>query len=154
MSYMPPPSSEETYSSGSTRSPLAPRPVSFFEAVSLYYSNYANFSGRASRSEYWFVALYSFIFGIGFSVLALSTGTIDPYTGAPQGNGLVSAIYWIWILVNFIPSLSVLWRRLHDVNKSGGYAFMVLIPFIGWIFVLIALVKEGDLHENRFGPAS
>jgi uncharacterized membrane protein YhaH (DUF805 family) len=135
-------------------SPLAPQKVGFSEAIKLYYSNYANFSGRASRSEYWFVSLYSAIVAVPLYILAFSSGSIDPYTGVAQPNGMWMGLIGLWFLVNFIPSLSVLWRRLHDVNKSGGYYFIALIPLVGAILVLIALCTEGDAQQNRFGPAS
>jgi len=60
----------------------------------------------------------------------------------------------LWGLVNLIPNLAINWRRLHDVNKSGGYYFMLLIPIVGVILVLIALCTDSDAQQNRFGPAA
>jgi len=150
MTFMPPPVPDQT----STGSPLAPRKVSFGEAISRFYGNYANFSGRASRSEYWFVALYSLLVTIPFYVLAISTGSTDPYTGVAQPNGMWTGFIGLWGLVNLIPNLAINWRRLHDVNKSGGYYFMLLIPIVGVILVLIALCTDSDAQQNRFGPAA
>jgi len=150
MTYMPPPVTNQV----PTGSPLAPRKVTFGEAVSRFYGNYANFSGRASRSEYWFVSLYSAIVAIPLYVMAFSTGTVDPYTGIAQPNGIWTGLIGLWFLVNFIPNLAILWRRLHDVNRSGGYYFMLLIPIVGAILVLIALCTDSDAQQNRFGPAA
>ena len=135
MSFTPPPPSpfDPIATPSISGSPLAPRKVTFGEAISLFYRNYANFSGRASRSEYWFVALYSLLAGFVFTFVGLS---------------------WILFLVNFIPGLALLVRRLHDTNRSGGYAFFLLLPLIGAIVILVLLCTSSDESDNRFGPAS
>jgi uncharacterized membrane protein YhaH (DUF805 family) len=147
MTFMPPPVAEQT------GSPLAPRKVSFSEAVARFYGNYSNLSGRASRSEYWFATLYTSIVGLPLNMLAWSTGTVDPDTGVPSPNPMWMAIAGLWFLAHLVPTIAVLWRRLHDVNRSGGYYFWAFIPF-GAIFVLVRLCSQGDPQENRFGPAA
>ena len=147
MSFMPAPPDMSTESS-----PLAPRKVSFGEAISSFYKNYANFSGRASRSEFWYVALFSAIVGGPLYILAYSTGTTDYYTGVPQPNGFWLTLYFLFVLANFIPNLALTWRRLHDVDKSGGYYFILLIPIVGAILLLIALCTDTKPSDNRFGP--
>jgi len=148
MTLMPPPVTDQA----PTGSPLAPRKVSFGQAISRFYGNYANFSGRASRSEYWFAWLYSSL--VGLPLYRLAFPSIDPDTGLPIPNMLWLGIMSLWFLANLVPSLAVLWRRFHDVNKSGGYYFMALIPIVGAILVLIALCKDSDAQQNRFGPAA
>jgi uncharacterized membrane protein YhaH (DUF805 family) len=148
MTFMPP----SMPAAASTGSPLAPRKVSFGQAISRFYGNYANFSGRASRSEYWFVWLYSALIGLPLSRLAFPS--VDPATGYPIANQMWLGIMSLWFLANLVPSLAVLWRRFHDVNKSGGYYFMALIPIVGAILVLIALCTDSDAQQNRFGPAA
>ena len=54
-------------------------------------------------------------------------------------------------LALLIPSLAVTVRRLHDIGKGGGWIFISLIPFIGAIWLLILLIMQGELDENRFG---
>ncbi len=74
--------------------------------------NYADFSGRARRKEYWFFVLFSFI-------VAVILGLIDGLTGSyiPElGVGILGGIY---LLAMFVPSISVTVRRLHDIDKSG-----------------------------------
>ncbi|MDH6239656.1 DUF805 domain-containing protein [Aurantimicrobium minutum] len=51
-----------------------------------------------------------------------------------------------------LPSLGYGIRRLHDINKSGWFLLFILIPFVGWIFLLVWLVKDSDPGDNRFGP--
>ena len=137
-----------------TGSELAPRKVSFGQAISRFYANYANFKGRASRSEYWFVVLYSFIVQAPLYLLATSTGTTDPFTGVVQPNGSIMFVILIFVIANLIPSLAVAVRRMHDVNKSGAILFLALIPLIGGILLLVFAATEGTPSDNQYGPAS
>jgi len=100
---------------------------------------YADFNGRARRTEYWIFVLFNIIFSIAAGVLDSLFGT----------HGLFSGIY---ALAVFIPSLAVSVRRLHDVNKSGWMILILLIPLIGIIWFLILTVTEGTPGENQYGP--
>jgi uncharacterized membrane protein YhaH (DUF805 family) len=55
-------------------------------------------------------------------------------------------------LATLVPSIAVGARRLHDVNKSGWWQLLVIVPVVGWIILLIWVIKKGDEGENRFGP--
>ena len=99
--------------------------------------NYANFSGRARRSEYWYFILFNLIVGI---VL----GIIDYIIGFEILGNLYS-------LAMLIPSLAVSVRRLHDVGKSGWFYLLVLLPIIGWIWLLVLFATEGDNGTNEYG---
>ena len=101
--------------------------------------NYANFNGRASRQEYWMYNLFIFIFTI-------VVGFIDGFLSL----GFLSLLYVLAIL---IPGLAVLVRRLHDVNKSGWWFFIIFIPIIGTIWMLILLCTDGNPGENSYGPS-
>ena len=101
--------------------------------------NYANFNGRASRQEYWMFILFNFIFTI-------VVGFIDGFLSL----GFLSLLYLLAIL---IPGLAVLVRRLHDVNKSGWWLFIGLIPIIGAIWLLILLCTDSNPGENNYGPS-
>ena len=101
--------------------------------------NYANFNGRASRQEYWMFILFNFIFTI-------VVGFIDGFLSL----GFLSLLYVLAIL---IPGLAVLVRRLHDVNKSGWWFFIIFIPIIGAIWMLILLCTDGNPGENSYGPS-
>ena len=101
--------------------------------------NYANFSGRARRSEYWYFVLTNFIFMIALFILGM----------------LVNAefiLYVLYSLALFIPGLAVAVRRLHDVGKSGWFYLISLIPLIGPIWLLILFFTEGDNGPNEYGP--
>lgn len=118
--------------------------MSFGDAFKSYFKNYANFNGRARRSEFWFASLGIFIISLVLSTLA---SAID---GA-SNVGLFTVVYYLWAIALFIPSLAITVRRLHDVNKSGGYYFMVLIPLVGAILLLVEMVRDSQPGPNRFG---
>lgn len=106
---------------------------------------YAVFSGRARRKEYWMYILFNFL----TLVVAAILDNVLGFTMAPLPYG---AIYLIVALGTFLPSLSVLVRRLHDVGKGGGWVFIALIPIVGSIWLLVLLCTEGQAGENKFGP--
>ena len=121
--------------------------MSFVDAIKSYFQNYANFKGRARRSEFWWVALFTTLVSAGLSILF--PGTVMELNGvAFQQN---SPIVSLWSLATLVPSLAITWRRLHDVSKSGPYFFFVLIPLAGAIMLLIQLVKDSTPGANTFG---
>ena len=96
--------------------------------------NYANFSGRASRSEYWYFLLVNIL--VTF-IITLLFGE----------SGIISKIY---TLIIFIPSLAVSIRRLHDIDKSGWWVCLGFVPLLNLILLYWAC-KESTVGENRFG---
>jgi len=121
------------------------------QAVTRFFKKYATFSGRASRSEYWWWALVYFI------VTGVLTGLT--YTGTSfTENGMVTGpLYWVFIVLSsawglavIIPNLALLWRRLHDTNRPGGWFFLVLIPFVGGIILLVFVLLPSDPAGARF----
>jgi len=99
-------------------------------AISTCLSKYATFSGRASRSEYWFFVLFTAI--VGFI-----SGIIAGVGGSDVLGYAIQAAFWI-------PGLAVSIRRMHDVDKSGWF---VLVPIYGFILS----VTPGTVGSNRFG---
>lgn len=95
---------------------------------------YAVFSGRARRKEYWMFVLFSFIITI---ILVIMEGTNQSSNGGSIAN--------IYELATLIPSIAVAVRRMHDVGKSGWF---ILIP----IYNLVLLLTEGDKGSNDYGP--
>jgi uncharacterized membrane protein YhaH (DUF805 family) len=84
---------------------------------------------------------------IGVSIVA--PGSVEHVNGFDVQQA--SPLSNLWSLATLLPTLSITWRRLHDVNKSGGWFFFIFLPIVGWILLLIQLVKEGDADANRFG---
>lgn len=107
--------------------------------------NYVTFTGRARRSEYWYFNLFNLI----FLVLAAALDNILNLTISPLPYGVFYCLYGLFI---FLPSLSVQVRRLHDVNKSGWFILIGLIPLIGAIWLLILYCTEGTEGDNEYGP--
>lgn len=107
--------------------------------------NYATFTGRARRSEYWFFTLFYFI----FLVLAV---ILDNLLGITIEDTGIGPLYFISILAMIIPGLAVTVRRLHDVGKSGWFYFIVLIPIIGSIWLLVLMATDGMPGRNQYGP--
>ena len=99
---------------------------------------YADFSGRARRTEYWMFVLFNVIISM---VLAI----IDNFAG----TGFLGLIYSLAV---FIPGLAVCVRRLHDIGKSGWNYLIGLIPIIGFIILLVWFCKEGERQSNAWGP--
>jgi uncharacterized membrane protein YhaH (DUF805 family) len=131
--------------------------ATFGQAIGRYFRKYAVFSGRASLSEYWWVALLQAIISIVIFVVAVVVGaagvTIDPNTGVAHmgpGYGIVVAISTVWSLATLLPSLGLAWRRLHDGNRPGPLWFLVLIPFLGALLVLIFMLFNSDPAGARF----
>jgi uncharacterized membrane protein YhaH (DUF805 family) len=106
--------------------------------------NYAVFSGRARRKEYW----YFFLFNL---IIIMILTSIDHGTwlfSQTYRMGLLSSIY---SLVVFIPSLAVLVRRLHDTGRSAWWLLLALIPIIGSIVLLIFAALDSDPGPNEYG---
>ncbi len=109
--------------------------------------NYANFTGRARRAEYWYFALMNFILIIPFYVIGLIGILNDNTTLSVMGMGL----YGIVVLATIVPTLAVSARRLHDINKSGWFYLFVFIPLIGGILILVWFFTDGDRFTNNYG---
>ena len=110
--------------------------------------NYANFNGRASRSEYWWLFLFQMLVFIPASILDGVTGIalIDAGFGVTYGP-----FYILSLLGLFLPALSAGVRRLHDSGRSGWWYFIWLVPCVGPIILLVFLIQDGQPHPNDYG---
>jgi len=113
---------------------------------------YCQFSGRASRSEFWFFVLAEFLLYLVYEVLGFLVGFVLASAGDVGliVAGAVCVIFIIIMLALILPYLSVLVRRLHDTGRSGWWFFISWIPFIGsiWLLVLLCLESTGP---NQYG---
>jgi len=104
--------------------------MTFGESISTCFSKYATFDGRATRSEYWWFALFTFLVSV---ILGMISET-------------ASGVFSLAVL---LPSLAVGARRLHDTDRSGWFLLLWLLPIVGWIVVLFFAVQESK-EPNRF----
>lgn len=108
---------------------------------------YTVFSGRARRKEFWMFFLFSTIISI---ILALT----DEFMGwnfdlDGENIGYLSTLYYVAVIV---PYLAVIFRRLHDTDRSGWWILIAFIPLVGVIVLLVFLILKGNEGDNRFGP--
>jgi uncharacterized membrane protein YhaH (DUF805 family) len=118
--------------------------MGFGQAIATCFRKYAVFSGRASRSEYWFWRLFELLLYIGMIAL-----------DAFAFRGSMNVFLVIAVLIMLLPSLAATVRRLHDADKRGWWIFIWLVPF-GPIILVVMLCLRGTEGANRFGmgPAS
>ncbi|MDE6785774.1 MAG: DUF805 domain-containing protein, partial [Muribaculaceae bacterium] len=117
------------------------RQVTFKEAVERALKvNYCNFSGRASRSEFWWFQLFAFILGIVVEIVFCWNQNVMSVASAVVGLALL------------LPNLGLDVRRLHDIGKSGWWIFISLVPIVGWILLLVWYCKDSQMEPNEYGP--
>jgi len=105
---------------------------------------YADFSGRARRKEYWMFVLFNSLFAIVALIL-------DNILGLTIGKLPYGVFYSLYGLAVLIPGLAVSVRRLHDVGKSGWMYFIGLIPLIGAIWLLVLFCYDSQQGNNKWG---
>jgi uncharacterized membrane protein YhaH (DUF805 family) len=142
--------------------------MGFVEASKTVFSKYATFSGRATRPEYWYFALFAFLTNLAATLVDLALGT---HFGNGRGSGAFSSITSLALM---IPHLAVGFRRLHDTEHSGwwlggiflsavvaGLTIVFLKPLGAILFVvlgiltlllLIWLCSAGTPGPNNYGP--
>lgn len=101
---------------------------------------YATFSGRATRSEYWYFILFYYL-------VAFCLGLIIGMTGSDFSMAITLFI----CIPLFIPSIAVAVRRLHDTGRSGWWYFICFVPYIGGIVLFIFFCLKSD-DDNKYGP--
>ena len=120
--------------------------MSFMDAVKSSFQQYVGFSGRATRSEFWFFYLSFVVASMGMLVLTIvSAFVLDALMG------LMGLLSMVTTLAFFLPSLSVTVRRLHDLGKSGWMFLVVLIPLAGLILLLVWCISDGEAFDNAYG---
>ena len=113
--------------------------MSFSDAIRMSMANYSNFSGRSRRSEYWYFHLF---------VALAYTAVIVVCMSRPALGGLLALVGVVALVV---PSVAVNVRRLHDIDHSGWWIWIGVVPLIGPILLLIWHCTPGTVGSNRFG---
>lgn len=128
----------------------------FPAAVKRFFKKYATFSGRASRSEYWWWTLVSVAVGIITNILlsaSMTTMTTASSATPPTlGPGAIVGmiVIGVWTLATLVPSLALTVRRLHDVNMSGWLVLIGLVPFLGGLALLVFMILQSNPAGQRF----
>ncbi len=119
----------------------------FIGAVKSCLSKYGDFSGRAPRAELWWWVLFVLLLDIGASLIGVALDS-----GAEGGHVYVMVLRGLASLAVLLPGLAVAVRRLHDIDKSGWWLLIGIIPFFGALVLLIFYCLPGMRGANRFGP--
>jgi uncharacterized membrane protein YhaH (DUF805 family) len=114
--------------------------VSFGEAIRSGFDHYVKFDGRASRSAFWWWALFQ-------AIVAIVALIVDYAIFNSPG-----VFYGLTALGLLLPSFSVAIRRLHDTDRSGWWLLIYLVPLIGAIVLLVFFLTGSDPGANRYGP--
>ena len=109
--------------------------MTFSESIQTCFRKYATFEGLASRSEYWWFALFCFLAGCVLNV-------INPKLGG------------VFNLITLLPSLAVGARRLHETDRSGWWQLLWFVPVIGWIVLIVFLAQEPRANRYVSGPGA
>ena len=119
--------------------------TTFGQAVKSCFNQYCGFKGRASRAEFWWFTLFTYIVGfvLGFVDGLLFTSTENAFFALLGFSGLFR-------LGVFLPGLAVTARRLHDTDKSGWWMLLYL-TIIGGIVVFIFTLLRGNEGSNKYG---
>ena len=107
------------------------RNLDMMEACKMYWQKYVDFEGRSRRAEYWWAYLMTFVIGL---IL-----------------GWIPVVGWLASLAMIPPSIAIGVRRLHDINKSGWFMLLNLIPIVGQIILIIWFCQEGTIGPNQYG---
>jgi uncharacterized membrane protein YhaH (DUF805 family) len=114
--------------------------MQFQDAIRSGFRNYVTFSGRASRSEFWYWALFALLASIVGSIV---DHTFFPFASTGPIEGLIS-------LVLFLPGLAMGIRRLHDIDRSGWW-WLIALTVIGIVLLLVWACTPGTAGANRYG---
>ena len=109
---------------------------------------YADFSGRARRKEYWMFVLFNIIFLVVAAILDNVLGLSFKLYGQSLGYGWLYTLYCLAIIV---PGLAVCVRRLHDIGKSGWWYFIGLVPLVGVIVLIVWFCTDSQAGKNEWG---
>ena len=114
---------------------------------------YADFQGRARRSEYWLWVLFIVVVSTVLNVLggAMGGGAVDPTNPMGAYSSPAGIVSLLFSLATLVPSIAVGVRRLHDTNRSGWWILIGLIPILGWLVLLVFYVLPGTVGPNKFG---
>lgn len=125
--------------------------LSMREAVANVFKNYANFKGRARRSEYWWFLVFNSLVSIFLNCIIQPIANSNPDSMFLLGLALI--LYLAYLGGMIIPAWAVTVRRLHDIGKSGWWWLIAFIPIVGSLVLLVWSCQDSDVCENKYGPS-
>lgn len=129
--------------------------IGFIDAVKRGFKKYATFTGRASRSEYWWWALFTFAGYLVLGLLAFALGTGTSRDGG-RTPGLLSLpliiLFAVFLFGILVPTLAVTVRRLHDAGYSGLLALLFLLPYLGGLIIMIFALLPSSPAGAKYDP--
>ena len=125
------------------------------EGIRRFFTKYAVFHGRASRSEFWWAAaLAAVVFFVAGIAVEMVNSIADPSDPRPTAaSTAIGVVYLLYLLVTLVPSIAVYVRRLHDANLPGWWALLLVIPFFGGVIGIIFGVLPRQPQGSRFDRA-
>lgn len=117
-------------------------------AVKRFFTKYAVFSGRASRSEFWWWTLISSL--ISLLLAGLDAFILDSTSQPGSVPSALAVLTGLGTLAIILPTIALTVRRLHDSNKSGWLYLLTLVPIVGWIIVLILAVLPSNPDGQQY----
>ena len=103
--------------------------MTFQDSVKVCFSKYADFAGRATRSEYWWFFLFILLVNLGLSLFS-------------------NALSGLFSLATVVPSIAAAARRLHDTNRSGWWQLIVFLPVVGMVVLIVFLAQDGKSETS------
>lgn len=107
----------------------------YHQAILTCFKKFADFKGRARRSEFWYFELFCVLISLIFSFF------------------ISEDVATIAMLVTLIPSIAVSVRRLHDIDRSGWWMLIALVPIVGMLLLLFWAAQEGNPASNQYGES-
>lgn len=104
------------------------------QAILTCFKKFADFKGRARRSEFWYFELFCVLMSLAFSFISEDAATIV-------------------MLITLIPNIAVSVRRLHDIGRSGWWMLIALVPIVGILLLLFWATQEGEPTTNAYGES-
>ena len=119
------------------------------EAHKAFWANYFNIQGRATMLEFWWATLVFILIFFGFLFSIIIAGALTNSVTIMMAIGIMMFVY---LIITFVPFVTLTVRRLHDFNWSGWWYLLVFIPMGGAALIVFGLIP-GTEGENKYGPA-
>jgi len=125
--------------------------MTFFESIKTVFTKYAEFGGRASRPEYWWFALFSFLVSSALNYVTVIARGGEMYSFATTSSSFSASMSFagLWSIAVLLPSLAVAVRRLRDAGRDWTQLFWILLPIAGIIILIVRLCEPGVVTTSE-----